>query len=88
MAVTLMGLMAVLLGRRLKRYAWLPATGGVTFVVSDSLFALYLLDGTESLALSQLVWITYFLAQCLITHAAALPRRMVSYEPGGLARSQ
>ncbi len=74
--VTLMGLTALLLGRRLGSHAWLPALGGLVFVVSDAILASYLLEGPQRpLLASQAIWATYFLAQCLVSRAAALDVR-------------
>ena len=55
--VTLMGLVALMLGWRLGRVAWLPALGGLLFVVSDSLIGAFLLDGPDRpLWASQAIW--------------------------------
>ena len=74
--VTLMGLLALMLGARLGHAARLPAIGGVLFVVSDSLIGLFLLDGpARPLWASQAIWISYFAAQCLIAQAGTIPPR-------------
>ncbi len=71
--VMLMGVIAVLLGAVRGRQAHWPALGGLLFVVSDSLIGLYLLDGPSRPVLaSQAIWITYFLAQVLISRAPLL----------------
>jgi uncharacterized membrane protein YhhN len=71
--VMLMGMMALLLGARLGRAAWMPALGGLIFVVSDGILGSYLLDGPQRPVLaSQVIWATYFLAQALISRAPVL----------------
>lgn len=75
--VTLMGLMALLLGMRLRHAAWAPAIGGLMFVLSDSIFGSFLLDGPQRPVLvSQAIWVTYFLAQVLISRAPVLQDQM------------
>lgn len=75
LVVTLMGVVALLLGLRLGGRAWLPALGGLSFVLSDSIFGSYLLQGQDRPVLaSQAIWLTYFLAQVLISRAPALRR--------------
>ena len=67
LVVTLMGLVAWQYARRLCGAAWIPAAGGLLFVVSDSLLGLFLLDGpARPLWASQAIWTSYFLAQALI----------------------
>jgi uncharacterized membrane protein YhhN len=71
--VTLMGLTALLLGLRLGGHAWLPAVGGLVFVVSDAILGSYLLDGPQRpLLASQAIWATYFLAQGLVSRVFVL----------------
>lgn len=68
LVVILMGLMALMLGLRVGGKAWIPAAGGLVFVLSDGILGLYLLDGpNRPLLASQAIWITYFLAQGLIS---------------------
>lgn len=71
--VMLMGVVAVLLGFVHGRRALLPALGGVSFVLSDCLFGIYLLDGpTRPVLASQAIWLSYFFAQVLISRSPAL----------------
>lgn len=71
--VMLMGLMALALGLRFGGRAWLPAAGGAMFLVSDAILGHYLLDGLQRpLAASQAIWVTYFMAQVLISRAPLL----------------
>jgi uncharacterized membrane protein YhhN len=71
--VMLMGVIAVLLGAVRGRQALWPALGGLLFLISDSLLGAFLLDGpTRPVLVSQAIWITYFMAQVLISRAPQL----------------
>lgn len=73
MVVMLMGLVALLLPMERGRIAMWPALGGLLFVVSDSLLGAHLLHGDlRPVWVSQLIWISYFAAQCGLAHTVGI----------------
>lgn len=73
MVVVLMGLVALWLPMERGRIALWPALGGLLFVVSDSLLGAYLLHGDlRPVWVSQLIWISYFAAQCGVAHTVGI----------------
>lgn len=73
MVVMLMGLTAVLLPLERGLTALWPALGGLLFVVSDSLLGAHLLHGDlRPVWVSQLIWISYFAAQCGLAHTVGI----------------
>ena len=71
--VTLMGVTAVLLALHLGQRALIPAIGGCLFLFSDSVIGVFLLDGPDRpVWSSQLIFISYFMAQVMIAQTPRL----------------
>ncbi len=67
--VVLMALVSLWPLKALGLKAWVAAAGGLIFLLSDSVFGAWLTEGRDRpLWTSQVIWVTYFLAQMCMMH--------------------
>lgn len=62
--------------KSLGRRAWIAAAGGLIFLFSDAFFGAYLTQGqARPLWVSQVIWVSYFLAQLCMMHVPLIAER-------------
>ena len=75
--VVLMALVSLWPLKSLGLAAWVTATGGLIFLLSDSFFGAWLTEGqNRPLWASQLIWVTYFVAQICVMQVPLIGRKM------------
>ncbi len=79
--VVLMALLSLWPLKSLGLKAWMTAAGGLIFLLSDSFFGAWLTAGqARPLWVSQVVWVTYFLAQLCIMHVPLIGKQTPAVE--------